>query len=52
MDADGGNPQQLTDDSVDKISLSWSADGRGIYYVVRWTAEMTKEGGCGSEGRP
>ena len=32
MDADGGNPQQLTDDSVAKISLSWSADGSKIYY--------------------
>ena len=35
MDADGGNRQQLTDDSVDKISLSWSADGSSIYYVSR-----------------
>ena len=32
MDADGGNPQQLTDDSVDKIGVSWSADGSSIYY--------------------
>ena len=53
MDADGGNPQQLTDDRVPSIKdrLSWSEDGRSIYYVVRWTAEMTKESG-GSAGRP
>ncbi|MYF93463.1 MAG: hypothetical protein F4049_17695 [Gemmatimonadetes bacterium] len=52
MDADGGNPQQLTDDSVDKTSLSWSADGRSIYYVVRWTAEMTKESEAGERDGP
>ena len=52
MDADGGNPQQLTDDSVDKTSLSWSADGSGIYYVVRWTAEMTKESEAGERDGP
>ena len=52
MDADGGNSQQLTDDSVDKTSLSWSADGRGIYYVVRWTAEMTKESEAGERDGP
>ena len=34
MDADGGNPQQLTDDSVNKESLWWSEDGRSIYYTV------------------
>ncbi len=34
MDADGGNPQQLTDDSVNKTSLWWSEDGRSIYYTV------------------
>ncbi len=34
MDADGGNPQQLTDDSVHKTSLWWSEDGRSIYYTV------------------
>ena len=34
MDADGGNPQQLTDDSVRKTSLWWSEDGRSIYYTV------------------
>ena len=34
MDADGGNPQQLTDDSVTKTSLWWSEDGRSIYYTV------------------
>ncbi len=32
MDAAVGNPQQLTDDSVDKISVSWSEDGHSIYY--------------------
>ena len=37
MDADGGNPQQLTDDSVDRTRLSWSEDGRSIYYTVRTT---------------
>ena len=52
MDADGGNPQQLTDDSVDKTSLSWSADGSSIYYVVRWTAEMTKESEAGQRDGP
>lgn len=34
MDADGGNQQQLTDDSVDKTSLWWSEDGGSIYYTV------------------
>ena len=43
MDADGGNPQQLTDDSVHKTSLWWSEDGRSIYYTVperddRWVS--------------
>ena len=52
MDADGGNRQQLTDDSVDKTSLSWSADGRSIYYVVRWTTEMTKESEAGQRDGP
>ena len=51
MDADGGNPQQLTDDSVDKISLSWS-DGSGIYYDLRWTAEMTEEVNAGQRDGP
>ncbi len=32
MDADGGNPRQLTDDPADNLSVSWSADGRSIYY--------------------
>ena len=52
MDADGGNPQQLTDDSIDKTSLSWSADGSGIYYVIRWTAEMTEEVDAGQRSGP
>ena len=52
MDADGGNPQQLTDDSVDKTSLSWSADGSSIYYVVRWTTKMTKEVDAGQRDGP
>ena len=41
MDANGGNPQQLTDDrvtlwlsSADKESLSWSEDGSSIYYTT------------------
>ena len=52
MDADGGNPQQLTADSVDKISLSWSADGSGIYYDLAWTAEMTEEVNAGQRDGP
>ncbi len=40
MDADGGNPQQLTDDSVDRIRLSWSADGSSIYYT-EWTTSTS-----------
>ena len=52
MDADGGNPQQLTDDSVDKISLSWSADGSSIYYVLAWTEEMTEESEAGQRNGP
>ena len=52
MDADGGNPQQLTDDSIDKTSLSWSADGSSIYYVLAWTAEMTKESEAGQRDGP
>ena len=45
MDADGGNPQQLTDDSVDKISVSWSEDGRSIYYYRAYRAieELTAD---------
>ena len=34
MDADGGNPQQLTDDSVNRGWLWWSEDGRSIYYTA------------------
>ena len=34
MDADGGNQQQLTDDSVDRLRLSWSEDGSSIYYDI------------------
>ena len=44
MDADGGNPQQLTDDSVDKISVSWSEDGTSIYYrTYRAIEELTTD---------
>ncbi|MDE2811852.1 MAG: hypothetical protein OXM01_02430 [Gemmatimonadota bacterium] len=32
MDADGSNQQPVTDDSVPKTMLSWSADGSRIYY--------------------
>ena len=52
MDADGGNPRQLTDDSVNKISLSWSADGSSIYYVLSWTEEMTEESEAGQRDGP
>jgi len=52
MDADGGNPQQLTDDSVDITRLSWSADGRSIYYDLRWTAKMTEEANAGQRDGP
>ena len=49
MDADGGNPQQLTDDSGGKILVSWSEDGRSIYYRVykaieELTADYLKDG--------
>ena len=45
MDADGGNPQQLTDDSelIDPNNsdvLFWSEDGRSIYYPVWDRSEM------------
>ena len=33
MDADGGNPRQLTNDSDNKMLVSWSEDGRSIYYT-------------------
>ena len=52
MDADSGNPQQLTDDSIDKTSLSWSADGSSIYYVLAWTAAMTEESEAGQRNGP
>ena len=52
MDADGGNRQQLTDDSVDKISVSWSADGSSLYYVLAWTEEMTEESNAGQRDGP
>ncbi len=52
MDADGGNPQQLTDDSVDKISVSWSADGSSLYYILAWTEEMTEESEAGQRNGP
>ena len=34
MDANGSNPQQVTDDAVDKARLFWSEDGSSIYYVA------------------
>ena len=34
MDADGSNPQQVTDDPVDKARLFWSEDGSNIYYIA------------------
>ena len=32
MDTDGSNQQPVTDDSVQKVILSWSEDGSSIYY--------------------
>ena len=52
MDADGGNRQQLTDDPVDKISVSWSEDGSSLYYIPAWTEEMTEESNAGQRDGP
>ena len=43
MDADGSNPQQVTDDAVDKARLFWSEDGESIYYVAVMTAPLPEE---------
>ena len=43
MDADGSNPQQGTDDAVDKARLFWSEDGRSIYYTAVLTAPIPDE---------
>lgn len=48
MDADGSNPQQVTDASDDsdrKDYLSWSEDGRSIYYTTRRFTERLEDGG-------
>ena len=42
MDADGSNPQQLTEDSVNRASLWWSEDGRSIYYTA-WPTENPRD---------
>ena len=43
MDADGSNPQQVTDDAVDKARLFWSEDGSSIYYVAVPTWPLPEE---------
>ncbi len=43
MGADGSNPQQVTDDAVDKARLWWSEDGSSIYYVAVMTEPLPDE---------
>ncbi len=43
VDADGSNPQQVTDDAVDKARLWWSEDGSSIYYVAVMTEPLPDE---------
>ena len=43
MNADGSNPQQVTDDAVDKARLWWSEDGSSIYYVAVVTLPLLDE---------
>ena len=43
MDADGSNPQQVTDDAVDKARLWWSEYGSSIYYVAVVTLPLPDE---------
>ena len=52
MDADGSNPQQVTDDSDDsdrKDYLSWSENGRSIYYTTSRLTERLEDGSFRTE---